>query len=160
VTISVGDKIPDVPLKAVTAGDVTDVRTGEVLGSGKVVLFGVPAAFSPTCSDAHLPGFVAHAADLAGKGVAKVVCVSVNDFFVMKAWADAQHAADIVMLADSAAAFTTAMGVELDTGDFGLGVRSKRYSAVIEDGVLTSIEVEADLGDHDVSSAEHVLTKL
>jgi peroxiredoxin len=160
VTISVGEKIPDVPLKAVTAGEVTDVRTGDVLGSGKVVLFGVPAAFSPTCSDAHLPGFVMHAAELTGKGVAKVVCVSVNDFFVMKAWAEAQHAGDIVMLADSAAAFTTAMGLDLDTGDFGLGVRSQRYSAVIEDGVVTSVEVEAGLGDHDMSSAERVLTKL
>jgi peroxiredoxin len=160
VTISVGEKVPDVPLKAITAGEVADVRTGELLGNGKVVVFGVPAAFSPTCSDAHLPGFVMHAADLTDKGVAKVACVSVNDFFVMKAWADSQHAADIVMLADSAAAFTTAMGLDLDTGDFGLGVRSKRYSAVFEDGVLTSLDVEADLGDHDVSSAEQVLTKL
>lgn len=160
MTISVGEKVPDVPLKAITAGEVAEVRTGELLGSGKVVVFGVPAAFSPTCSDAHLPGFVMHAAELTDKGVAKVACVSVNDFFVMKAWAEAQHAADIVMLADSAAAFTTAMGLDLDTGDFGLGVRSQRYSAVFEDGVLTSLDVEADLGDHDVSSAEQVLTKL
>jgi peroxiredoxin len=160
VTISVGEKVPDVPLKAIIAGEVSDVRTGDVLGSGKVVLFGVPAAFSPTCSDAHLPGFVAHAADLAGKGVGKIVCVSVNDFFVMQAWAAAQGAGDIVMLADSAAAFATAMGLEVDTGDFGLGVRSQRYHAVIEDGVVTSLEVEAGLADHEVSSAEHVLTKL
>ncbi|MCD2197551.1 peroxiredoxin [Actinomycetospora endophytica] len=160
MTISVGEKVPDVPLKAISGGEVSDVRTGELLGTGRVVLFGVPAAFSPTCSDAHLPGFVMHAAELADKGVSKIFCLSVNDFFVMQAWAASQHADDIVMLADSAAAFTTAMGLEVDTGDFGLGVRSQRYSAVIEDGVITSLDVEAGLPDHDVSSAENVLTKL
>lgn len=158
--IGVGDTVPDVPLKAVTSAGTEDVSTGTLLGTGKVVLFGVPAAFSPTCTDHHLPGFVTRAEELAAKGTDRVVCVSVNDVFVMDAWGKSLDAEGIVMLADHVAAFTKAMGLEMDATDFGLGVRSQRYAAVIEDGVIKSIEVEASPVDHDVSSADAVLTRL
>jgi peroxiredoxin len=158
--IGVGDTIPDVTLKAVTPEGVEDVSTATLLGSGKVVLFGVPAAFSPTCSDYHLPGFVMRAEELAAKGTDRVVCVSVNDVFVMGAWAKSLHADGIVMLADHVGAFTQAMGLTMDATDFGLGVRSQRYAAVIQEGVVASIEVEGSPVDHEVSSADAVLTRL
>jgi peroxiredoxin len=158
--IGVGDTVPDVTLKAVTSQGVEDVSTAALLGSGKVVLFGVPAAFSPTCSDYHLPGFVMRADELAAKGADRVVCVSVNDVFVMGAWATSLHADGIVMLADHVGAFTQAMGLTMDATDFGLGVRSQRYAAVLQDGVVQSIEVEGSPVDHDVSSADAVLTRL
>jgi peroxiredoxin len=158
--IGVGDTVPDVTLKAVTPEGTEDVSTATLLGSGKVVLFGVPAAFSPTCSDYHLPGFVMRAEELAAKGTDRVVCVSVNDVFVMGAWGRSLHADGIIMLADHVAAFTQAMGLTMDATDFGLGVRSQRYAAVIQDGVIQSIEVEGSPVDHDVSSADAVLTRL
>jgi glutaredoxin/glutathione-dependent peroxiredoxin len=158
--IAVGDGVPDVPLKAVTPEGTADVRTGELLGTGKIVLFGVPGAFTPVCSDFHLPGFVLHTDDILAKGVDRIVCLSVNDAFVMGAWARSEDAEGIVMLADDAAAFTTAMGLATDASDFGLGVRSQRYAAVIEDGVITSLEVEKQFVDHEVSTAEHVLAAL
>lgn len=137
----------------------TKVRTGEVLGSGKVVLFAVPGAYTPGCSRVHLPGFVEQADELKGKGVAKIVCVSVNDPFVMDAWGKDQGVGDdIVMLADGNGDFTRAMGLEMDGTGFGLGQRSKRYAAVIEDGTITSLEVD-DSGI-DVSSCSAVLERL
>jgi peroxiredoxin len=158
--IGVGDTVPDVTLKAVTPQGTEDVSTGTLLGSGRVVLFGVPAAFSPTCSDYHLPGFVMRAEELATKGVDRVVCVSVNDIFVMDAWGKSLHADGIVMLADHVGEFTKGMGLTMDATDFGLGVRSQRYAAVLQDGVVQSIEVEGSPVDHEVSSADAVLTRL
>jgi glutaredoxin/glutathione-dependent peroxiredoxin len=158
--IAVGDTIPDVALKAVTAESTTDVGTADLLGSGKVVLFGVPGAFTPVCSDFHLPGFVLMTDDLRAKGVEKIFCVSVNDAFVMGAWAKSENAVGITMLADDAAAFTAAMGLTTDASSFGLGTRSERYAAILEDGVVTSIEVEKQFVDHEVSTAEHVLAAL
>ncbi len=158
--IAVGDTVPDVTLKAVTPEGTQDVSTATLLGTGKVVLFGVPAAFSPTCNDFHLPGFVMRAEELAAKGTDRVVCVSVNDVFVMEAWGRSLHADGIVMLADHVAAFTKAMGLDMDATDFGLGVRSQRYAAVLQDGVVQSIEVEGSPVDHEVSSADAVLTRL
>jgi peroxiredoxin len=158
--IEVGQEVPDVPLKAVTSAGTEDVRTGALLGTGKVVLFGVPGAFTPVCSDAHLPGFVLRADDIRAKGVDTIACVSVNDAFVMAAWARTEDADGLVMLADDAARFTTAMGLDTDASSFGLGTRSQRYAAVIEDGVITSLEVEREFVDHEVSSAEHVLAAL
>jgi peroxiredoxin len=158
--IAVGDTIPDVALKAVTAEGTTDVGTAELLGSGKVVLFGVPGAFTPVCSDFHLPGFVLMTDELRAKGVEKIFCVSVNDAFVMGAWAKSENAVGITMLADDAAAFTAAMGLTTDASSFGLGTRSERYAAILEDGVVTSIEVEEQFVDHEVSTAEHVLAAL
>lgn len=158
--IAVGDTIPDVALKAVTSEGVEDVRTGELLGSGKAVLFGVPGAFTPVCSDFHLPGFVLKTDDILAKGVDKIFCVSVNDAFVMGAWARSEDAEGITMLADDAAAFASAMGLTTDASSFGLGIRSERYAAVIENGVVTSLGVEKEFVDHEVSTAEHVLTNL
>jgi peroxiredoxin len=158
--IAVGEKIPDVALKAVTSDGVEDVRTGELLGHGKVVLFGVPGAFTPVCSDFHLPGFVLKVDDLKAKGVEQIFCVSVNDAFVMGAWAKSEDAVGITMLADDAHAFADAMGLATDASSFGLGTRSERYAAILQDGVLTSLEVEKEFVDHEVSTAEHVLATL
>jgi peroxiredoxin len=158
--ITVGDTIPDVALKAVTSGATEDVRTGQLFASGKIVLFGVPGAFTPVCSDFHLPGFVLKTDDIRAKGIDTIACVSVNDAFVMGAWARSEDAEGIVMLADDAATFTTAMGLDVDASSFGLGTRSERYAAIIENGVLTSIEVEKQFVDHEVSTAEHVLAAL
>src|ERR1700712_2978186 len=141
MTISVGDKVPDAELRTMTADGPTTVRAKDVFGSGKVVLFAVPGAFTPGCSNVHLPGFVAGAADLKAKGVDKIVCVAVNDVFVMDAWGKAHGADDILLLADGNVEFTEALGMVLDGSGFGLGNRSKRYAAVIEDGVVTSIDV-------------------
>lgn len=161
MSISVGDKIPDVGVK-VLGGDgmPQTVQTGELLGSGKVVLFALPGAFTPGCSKHHLPGYVQGASDLAGKGVTKVACLSVNDAWVMDAWAKDQGVGDsIEMLADGNGEFTKAMGLEMDGSGYGLGARSRRYAAVIEDGTLTHLEVEP-AGGVDVSACGNILGKL
>lgn len=160
MAISVGEQIPDVKLMTVTAEGPRPVQSGDVLGKGKVVLFGVPGAFTPTCSDHHLPGFVLRAADIRAKGVDAIACVAVNDAFVMGAWGQTQNTGDdIVMLADGNGDFTAEMGLELDGTGFGLGTRSQRYAAILEDGVVTELMVEASPGV-DVSSADSVLSKL
>ena len=160
MTIAIGDKVPDVEVRTMGPDGPTSVRTGEVLGGPKVVLFAVPGAFTPGCSKIHLPGYVEHAAELRAKGVTTIACVAVNDAWVMDAWAKDQGVGDaIVMLADGNADFTTAMGLEWDGSVAGLGVRSQRYAAVIEDGVVTSLEVEPKPGV-DVSSCSAILTKL
>ena len=135
-------------------------QTGDLLGKGKVVLFGLPGAFTPTCSDYHLPGFVLRAEDLQAKGVDRIACVSVNDVFVMKAWGEANEVGEkVTLLADGSATFTKALGLEVDLTGGGLGIRSKRYAAILEDGVVTDLAVEEALG-LDVSSADAVLAKL
>jgi peroxiredoxin len=160
MTISTGDKVPDIELKTMGPEGPVPVRTGEVLGGPKVVLFAVPGAFTPGCSKIHLPGYVEHAAELKAKGVTTIACVSVNDAWVMQAWADAQGVGDaIVMLADGNAEFARAMGLEWNGVGAGLGERSQRYAAVIENGVITSLEVEPKPGV-DVSSCSNILTKL
>ncbi|MCU1360548.1 MAG: Redoxin domain protein, partial [Ilumatobacteraceae bacterium] len=136
------------------------VSTGTVLGTGRVVLFAVPGAFTPGCSRVHLPGYVANSAELKAKGVDTIACVSVNDAWVMQAWGESQNVGDdIVMLGDGSATFTAAMGLEMDASGFGLGTRSKRYAAVIQDGVIESLEVEEG-GGISVSACESVLAKL
>jgi len=158
--IKQGDKIPAMKLMTVTAEGPREVDTGELFGTGKVVLFAVPGAFTPTCSAKHLPGFVAHLAELKAKGVDKVVCMAVNDVFVMGAWAKDQKVGDgIIMLADGSAAFTKALGLELDLVARGLGVRSQRFALVSQDGVVTHLAVE-EAGGFDVSRAEAVLEAL
>ena len=160
MTVAAGDKIPDVEVRTMGPERPTTVRTGDVLGSGRVVLFGVPGAFTPGCSKVHLPGFVQHAEELFGKGVTKIACVSVNDPWVMDAWGRSQGAGDkILMLADGNGDFTRAMGLEFDATEIGLGIRSQRYAAVIEDGVIARIDVERVPGV-DVSSCEAVLSHL
>jgi peroxiredoxin len=160
MSISVGDTIPDATLRTMTADGPTAVQSTEVLGKGKVVLFAVPGAFTPTCSDHHLPGFVLRAEDILAKGVDKIACVAVNDVFVMGAWGQVQDAEDkVLMLSDGNGEFAAAMGLELDGSGFGLGTRSQRYAAILEDGVVTDLMVESSPG-LDVSSAEAVLAKL
>ena len=158
--VSVGDDIPDVELRTMGPDGPVTVRTGDVLGTGRVVLFGVPGAFTPGCSKVHLPGFVQHADELIGKGVTKTACISVNDAWVMDAWGRSQGAQDkILMLADGNGEFTRAMGLEFDATGIGLGIRSQRYAAVIEDGVIARLDVERVPGV-DVSSCEAVLSHL
>jgi len=161
MAISVGDKIPDVEVRRLNEEGMPEpVRTGDVLGARKVVLFAVPGAFTPGCSKIHLPGFVRGAADLAAKGVDTIACIAVNDAWVMDAWAKSQGAeGTIVMLADGNGDFAEAMGLVLDGAGIGLGKRSQRYAAVIENGVITSLDVEEKPGV-DVSTCENVLKKL
>lgn len=160
MAISPGDQIPDVKLMTMTEEGPQPTRSREVLGSGKVVLFAVPGAFTPTCSDHHLPGFVLRADELEEKGVDTIACISVNDAFVMGAWGQAQSTEDkVVMLADGNAEFVAAMGLEMDGSGFGLGTRSQRYAAIIEDGIVRELMVEEGPG-LSASSVESVLAKL
>src|SRR5262245_21999739 len=158
--ISVGDKVPDVEVRTMVDGQPQSVRTGEALGHGKVVLFAVPGAFTPGCSRIHLPGYVQGADDLRAKGVDRIACVAVNDAWVMEAWGQSQGVDDgILMLADGGGDFAKAMGLELDASAFGLGIRSKRYAAVIEDGVVTRLDVDED-GGVAASSCEAISAQL
>ena len=160
MTIAVGDKIPDVKVQVPGPNGPEAAQTGELLGKGTVVLFGLPGAFTPTCSDYHQPGFVVRAGDLKSKGVDTIACVSVNDAFVMKAWGEANQVGDnVVLIADGSAQFTKALGLDIDLTGGGLGVRSKRYAAILKEGVVTDLAVEETLG-LDVSSAESVLARL
>jgi len=160
MSIAVGDKVPDVEVKTMGPEGPQSVRTGEVLGSGKVVLFAVPGAFTPGCSKIHLPGYVEHGDELKAKGVSTIACIAVNDAWVMQAWGDAQGATGkIVMLADGNGDFAKAMGLDVDLSVAGLGSRSQRYAAILDDGVITSLDVEPNPGV-DVSKCENVLAKL
>jgi peroxiredoxin len=160
MSIAVGDRIPDVQVMTTVAGAPTHVQTADVLGTGKVVLFAVPGAFTPTCSDYHLPSYVIRHDDLVAKGVDTVACIAVNDPFVMSAWGDSQNVGDaVLMLADGNGAFAEAVGLEMDGSGFGLGTRSQRYAMVIEDGVVTALQVEPGPG-LTVSAADAVLELL
>ncbi|MFA5884391.1 MAG: peroxiredoxin [Acidimicrobiia bacterium] len=157
----VGDRIPDVEVRILNADGAPEVvKTADVLGSGKVVLFAVPGAFTPGCSKVHLPGYVANADDLEAKGVTTIACVAVNDAWTMGAWAESQGAGDkILMLADGNGDFADAMDLVMDGTGIGLGKRSRRYAAVIEDGVITSLDVE-EPGKMEVSVCEAVIQKV
>lgn len=157
---SVGDRIPDVEVRTMGEKGPEAVQTGEVLGKGRVVLFAVPGAFTPGCSKIHLPGFVTKADQLVAKGVDRIACIAVNDAWVMDAWGNDQQVGDkILMLADGNGDFAEAMGLAMDGAGFGLGKRSRRYAAVIEDGVITHLDVEP-AGGVDVSSCDAVLGRL
>jgi peroxiredoxin len=159
-TIQVGAAIPSMKLITATAEGPKEVTTDELFKGKKVVVFAVPGAFTPTCSAKHLPGFVQMASEFAAKGVDTLVCMAVNDAFVMGAWAKDQGVdGKIVMLADGSAAFTKALGLELDLMARGLGVRSQRFAMVVDDGKVSSLMVEAP-GGFDVSRAEAVLAAL
>lgn len=160
MTIKVGDKLPSVTLARMTADGPSQVSTDELTAGKKVVFFAVPGAFTPTCSAAHLPGFVKNAGDIKSKGVDSIACISVNDPFVMGAWGADQGVGDnVMMLADGSANFTKAVGMEFDLSGRGLGVRSQRYSMVVEDGVVTAINLD-EPGQFEVSSAEKILEGL
>jgi peroxiredoxin len=157
MTIKAGDTIPSVTVRQATAEGPKDVNAAELFKGRTAVLFGVPGAFTPTCSAKHLPGFVTQAAALKAKGVDLVACMSVNDAFVMGAWAKDQGITDeVVMLADGSADLTKAMGLELDLTARGLGVRSQRFALVAKDGKVTHVAVEAP-GAFEVSKAEAIL---
>ncbi len=161
MTIQIGDRIPSANLTRATDDGPKPVTTDEVFKGKTVALFAVPGAFTPTCSARHLPGFKDRLADLAGKGVDTVACVSVNDAFVMGAWADSQGIGkdDIVMLGDGNGDFTRALGLALDAKGFGMGERSQRYSMLVKDGVVDQLNIEQG-GEFRVSSAEHLLAQL
>lgn len=160
MTINVGDAVPSVKLKRLGASGMEEVDTGEFFKGKKVVLFSVPGAYTPTCSAKHLPGFVGRADDIKGKGVDDIVCLAINDPFVMKSWG-ADHNADgkVTMLPDWDGAFTTALGLTQDISVAGLGVRGKRFRMTLEDGVVKTLEVEEGK-DVTVSGADACLTNL
>ena len=158
MTIQVGDKIPEGMFTVMGAEGPTGLSTADLFVGKKVVLFAVPGAFTPTCSAAHLPGFVVHVDDIKAKGVGTVACMSVNDVFVMHAWGQSANAEHIQMLADGNGTFTEALGLVLDGSGFGMGSRSKRFAMVVDDGVVTLLNVdEAAL---EGSSAEAILAAL
>ncbi|HYM03651.1 MAG TPA: peroxiredoxin [Stellaceae bacterium] len=160
MTIKVGDKVPSVKLKQMTAEGMKDVQTDEFFKGKKIVLFALPGAFTPTCSAKHLPGFVEKAAELRAKGVDAVACLSVNDAFVMNAWGKDQKAdGKVQMLADGNAEFTKAVGLEMDGSGYGLGLRSQRYAMVVDNGTVKVLNVEKP-GSFEVSSADAVLKAL
>jgi glutaredoxin/glutathione-dependent peroxiredoxin len=161
VALSVGDTIPNVKLMTLTAEGLKPVQSAEALGTGKVVLFAVPGAFTPTCSDPHLPGFVMQADEILAKGVDRIACIAVNDPFVMGAWGAAQNTGDkILMLSDGNGEFAAAAGLALDLAGIGLGSRSQRYAAILQDGVVQELFVEPNPGAVDVSGSDQVLKAL
>ena len=160
MTIKVGDKLRNITLSTMAEEGPKPISVEELCAGKKVVLFAVPGAFTPTCSNQHLPGFVSNSAALKEKGVDLVACISVNDPFVMAAWSKDRNAAEgVLMLADGNAEFTSAIGLEMDVSGFGMGMRSQRYSMVIDNGVVSSLNVESG-PVLDVSSAETILEAL
>ncbi|MEJ8277526.1 peroxiredoxin [Pseudonocardia spirodelae] len=161
MALAAGDQIPDVTLMTPTDEGPKPVQSASVLGSGTVVLFGVPGAFTPACSDTHLPGYVLRQEELKAKGVDTVACTSTNDAFVLGAWAESRGAGDaVLMLADGNAEFATAAGLDMDGSKFGLGTRSQRYAAIIRDGVVAWVAVEPVPSTVEVSGVEQVLAQL
>jgi len=159
MAIKTGDRIPEGTLKIMGEKGPQDITTAEIFGGKKVVLFAVPGAYTPTCSQAHLPGFVALADKIKARGVDTIACLSVNDAFVMDCWGKDKNAEELLMLADWNAEFSRALGLEFDASAFGLGVRAQRFAMIAEDGVVTSLAVEAP-GKFEVSSAEAMLEAL
>lgn len=159
MTISRGDKLPDVPLTIATAEGPRPTTTTEFFAGKRVALFAVPGAYTPTCSAKHLPSFIEKAAELKGKGVEAIACTSVNDPFVMAAWARDSAADGIVMLSDGNGQLAGALGLSMDAAKFGMGTRSQRYSMIVNDGVVEQLNVE-EPGDYRVSGAEAMLEQL
>ena len=161
MTIKAGDKIPSVTVNTMTEDGPGAVATDEFFAGRKVAIFGVPGAFTPTCSAKHLPGFVANADALKAKGIDEIACISVNDPFVMGAWGKDQNAgAAVTLLADGSANFTKATGLELDLTERGLGVRCTRFSMIVNDGTVETLHIEESPGELDKSSAEQMLSDL
>lgn len=160
MTINVGDRIPSATLLKATPEGPQPVETDSYFAGRKVALFAVPGAFTPTCSARHLPGFVEKADELKGKGVDEIACIAVNDAFVLQAWArDAGAEGKVTMLADGNGEFSKALGLTMDASKFGMGTRSQRFSAIVEDGVVSQLNVE-EPGAFSVSSAEFMLGQL
>ncbi len=160
MAIKAGDHIPNVTIKVAKGGGMEDASSADLF-KGKVVLFAVPGAFTPLCSAQHLPGYVKHADAILAKGVDRIICLSVNDAFVMGAWGKDQGVGDkVVMAADGSAEFTKALGLELDASGFGMGTRSLRFALVAENGVVKQLHVEASPTELKTSSAEAILASL
>ena len=160
MTIQLGEKIPSLTLHHMTADGVKEISTEDIFDGKKVVLFALPGAFTPTCSASHLPGYVAKAYELFAKGVDRIVCLSVNDAFVMGAWGELQNVGDrVMMIADGSGHFTHAVGLEFDRRQGGMGMRSQRYAMIVNDGVVDLLNVEAP-GKLEVSDAETILASL
>ena len=158
MTIALNDKLPSGQLKELNDGEMKNHSTDELFADKKVVLFAVPGAFTPTCSAAHLPGYVVNADEFKAKGIDLIACLSVNDAFVMNAWGAAQNAEHIAMLADGDGSFTKALGLEMETGAFG-GLRSQRYAMLVENGTVTVLNIEKPK-EFEVSKAEVLLAAL
>ena len=160
MTISVGDSIPEMTLVKATADGPAPVTTAELFGGRTVALFSVPGAFTPTCSARHLPGFADNAEAMKARGVDEVVCVSVNDAFVMKAWGESANATGkVTMIADGNADFSKALGLTFDGSAYGMGVRGQRFSMIVKDGKVAELNIEPS-GAFGVSSAEHLMGQL
>jgi peroxiredoxin len=160
MTIKVGDTLPSITLKYMNKDGMQTATTDDLFKGKKAILFGLPGAFTPTCSAKHLPGFVTHADDLKQKGVEVIACLSVNDAFVMDAWGKAQNAGEkVLMLADGNADFAKATGLTMDGTGYGMGLRTSRWAMVLEDGKVKTLNVEAP-GAFEVSSAEAVMKTL
>src|SRR5690348_581980 len=160
MTIKVGDRVPSASLKHMTADGMQTITTDQLFKGKKVVLFALPGAFTPTCSAKHLPGFVQQADQIKAKGVNTIACLSVNDAFVMDAWGKNQNVGEkVMMLADGNADFTKAVGLEMDGSGYGMGLRSKRYSMLVDDGVVKQLNLEKP-GAFEVSNAETILKQL
>ncbi len=159
MAIQEGDSIPAVTLNTMTEEGPAPITTSEIFNGKKVVLFAVPGAFTPGCSQAHLPGYVVNADAIKAKGVDTIACLAVNDAFVMGAWGTAQNAEEILMLADGNGEFTRAIDLELDATGYGMGMRSQRYSMIVDNGKVTVLNLEPDAGV-DVSAAERILEVL
>ncbi len=158
MTIQVGDKIPQATLKTMSSDGPQNITTDDIFAGKKVVLFAVPGAFTPTCTAAHLPGFVVNSDNIKAKGVDTIACMAVNDAFVMDAWGKSQNAENLLMLADGNGDFTRALGLELDASGHGMGRRSKRFAMIVNDGVVEQVNV--DEKGLEVSSAESILAQL
>ncbi|SFP62645.1 peroxiredoxin [Sphingomonas rubra] len=159
MTIVVGDKLPTATLVKATADGPDQVSSNDFFAGRTVAVFAVPGAYTPTCSAKHLPGFVGKIDELKAKGVDEVACTSVNDAFVMAAWAKANEAEGVTMLADGNAEFARALGLDVDSSRFGMGTRSSRYAMLVEDGVVRQLFIE-EPGEFKVSSAEHLLSAM
>ena len=161
MTIAVGDKLPDATFKVRTPEGLKDVTTAELTQGKKLVLFAVPGAFTPTCHAKHLPSYIEHFDALKAKGVDTVACVAVNDAFVLDAWGKSGNPdGKIMLLSDGNATFTKAVGLDFDGSGFGLGTRSKRYSMLVEDGVVKALHLEESPGVMEVSGADRILAEL
>ena len=159
MTIKVGDTIPYVMLTTMGSEGPVDISTDDILKDKKVIMFGVPGAFTPTCSAKHLPGFVEHAEAIKAKGVDSIVCISVNDVFVMGAWGQDQNVnGKIMMVADGSAKFATATGLKLDLTERGMGIRNQRFSMLVEDSVIKNLNL--DVRVFETTSAEYILSNL
>ncbi len=159
MAIQEGDKLPEATVHVMREGRPQSVSTTELFAGKKVVAFAVPGAYTPTCSQAHMPGFVVNADKIKAKGVDSILCISVNDAFVMDSWGQHSNADELVMVADGNGDFTRALGLELDGSRFGLGLRSQRYAMVVDNGAITHLAVEPG-PELNVSKAESILEAL